>query len=382
MQAPLLLVGDGWQNPTGLARIARDLHQVLQEEFSPILVGYHPPAVLVGGGEHLQSFSYLGEDWGASSVIEWIAARYDVYAPGVLLVVWDPDRAAYYRTLVRKHLPGWALWGYFAVDGHDQRGMIGQPAETAIRDFDRVLAYTRYGAEILSRTRGRPVEALPHGHSILQPPFFDHSVMTGLHPRYAHAGDGYVIGCVATNQPRKDLNLFVAVLAELRRMGEKAYGWLHTDELIKAWDVPQLVAIHAMQRYLRVTTGAMTDLQLQQCYMACRATICVGRGEGFGYPIVESLACGTPCLAMDYAGGAEITPKPFRYGWQGIDYTNRYAIGRPLAVPKLVAQQVYDTVRGAFVEQAAYCTGSVAHLHWDSLRGRWQQWVREGMEGL
>ncbi len=31
-----------------------------------------------------------------------------------------------------------------------------------------------------------------------------------------------------------------------------------------------------------------------------------GLGEGFGYPIVESLACGTPVAHVRYGGGAEL----------------------------------------------------------------------------
>lgn len=384
MQAPLLLVGDGWQNPTGLARIARDLHAVLAE-FTPLHLGFHPPALLVSGdGSPTRwSFSHLGDDWGASSVIEWIAAHYDPYAPGVLLVVWDPDRASHYHRLAKQYLPGWSLWGYFAVDGHNPHGILGDPAAAAIRGFDRVLAYTSYGAQVLSATRnGQPVDWLPHGHAIKQPPYFDHTVLDKLCPRFARAADAYMVGCVATNQPRKDLNLFIAAIAELRRRGERAYGWLHTDEIVKAWNIAELMGIHAMQRYIRVTTGQLSDLDLLQCYSGCRVTLCVGRGEGFGYPIIESLACGTACLSMDYAGGAEITPKQYRYCWQGMDYTNRYAIGRPLAHLPQVVDLLQRVAGERSPESEAYCTGSVAHLHWDNLRGPWQAWVREGMEGL
>jgi glycosyltransferase involved in cell wall biosynthesis len=386
MTAPLIVLGDGWQNPTGLARIARDLHAVLAEEFQPHHVGYHPPAVVVGSDADARrwSFSHLGEDWGASTVIDWITERFDPQAPGVLLIVWDPDRASHYVRLARRYLPGWELWGYFAIDGHNRIGKIGDPASFAVHQFDRVLGYTSYGAGVLSRTCSKEIAWLPHGHAIKQPPYFDSTVLDRLHPRYARAGAGaYMIGCVATNQARKDMGLFVETLAALRASGEQAYGWLHTDELVKAWDIPQLIGIYSMQKYLRVTTGQLSDEQLQQCYQGCRVTVCIGRGEGFGYPIVESLACGTPCLSMDYAGGAEITPREFRYPWQGADYTNRYAIGRPLANVQQVAEMVRQIARQEDrQETAAYCRGSVAHLHWDSLRGRWQDWVREGMEGL
>lgn len=383
MRAPLIIVGDGWQNPTGLARIARDLHAIL-EPFAPIYVGYHPPAILVQGGERMKSFSHLGEDWGASSVIEWIAANTNPYAPGVLLVVWNPDRASHYLQLARKYLPGWAVWGYFAVDGHDVRGMIGEPAASAVRGCDRVLAYTQYGAGVLGQVRRSLVPHLPHGHAIGAVPYYDPTVLANFHPRWA-ASSGWMLGCVATNQPRKDLHLFFAVMAGLRAAGENAYGWLHTDELVRSWDIGQLMEIHAMQRYVRVTTGQLTDQDVWQCYGACSATICVGRGEGFGYPIIESLACGTPCLAMDYAGGAELTPWDDRYPWNGVDYTNFQGIGRPLGhVPSIVErlQQISRMTVEERRELAAYCTGSVAHLNWERLKGYWQEWVQEGMDGL
>jgi glycosyltransferase involved in cell wall biosynthesis len=108
----------------------------------------------------------------------------------------------------------------------------------------------------------------------------------------------------------------------------------------------------------------------------------VGRGEGFGYPIVESLACGTPCLAMNYAGGAELTPPPFRYPWYAVDATNVYAIGRPLADVEVVANRAQALLQHPTELLAAYCTGSVAHLQWSALAPRWQQWVKEGMEAL
>lgn len=381
MTAPLILVGDGWQNPTGLARIARDLHGVLAD-FQPVHVGFHPPGLLVQTSDRQLSFSAFADDYGASFVIDWILSRYQPHQPGVLFLVWDPSRVPTYLALARQHLPGWQVWGYFAVDGHTQYRTIGHEPGIVVRNVDRVLAYTQYGSQILSQVRGQRVPSLPHGHSIVKPPFFDHTAMTQYLPRLAYDPTAQVLGCVATNQPRKDLGLFVGLIAELRRRGRNVYGWLHTDVLQKAWNLPALVDLHGIGRWLRITTGALSDLQLQQLYMSCAATVCVGRGEGFGYPIVESQACGTRCLSMDYAGGAELTPKADRYPYLGVDATNQYAIGRPLADAAWIVARLEQVLDESYVERAAYCTGNVAHLHWDQIRGRWQEWVREGMEGL
>ena len=382
MNLPFYLLGDGWLNPTGLARIARDLREILQVH----QIGFHPPGLIVNGHPSQHSFGHLGEDWGAGFVCEWLRNRHpDPTAPGILCVIWDPSRAADYLIPMRRLLPEWQLWGYFAVDGHTKQGTLGGQIERAVIEFDRVTAYSEYGAKILKDIRHKPVTWLPHGHAIDQPPYFDPSLMRQLHPYWSRDDRGWLLGCVATNQPRKDLQLFIEVLSELRKQGERVYGWLHTDTLVKTWDLPQLVRAWQVEKILRVTTGQLTDGQMQQCYLACTATICVGRGEGFGYPIVESLALGVPCFAMDYAGGAEFTPQPFKYGWQGIDYTNAYAIGRPIGyATDLVARllELRQKTNDERREIEAYCRGSVAHLHWSSVGPRWQAWMQKGLEGF
>lgn len=386
MSVPFVILGDGWQNPTGLARIARDLATILEPLVEPYYIGYHPPALVIAPGPaRWHSFSHLGDDWGASTVIERLSKQFNPDVPGVLLVVWDPARAYYYLQL-KEYLPAWQLWGYFAVDGHNVHGSIGGGAAHAIRTFDRVLAYTEYGMGVLRKIRGRPVAALPHGHSV-EPPVFDPTALHRLIPRYAADPTAWVLGCVATNQPRKDLHLFMQVIAALRKQGEHVYGWLHTDELVKHWSVPELVDIHDVARWIRVTTAQLTDQQLWQYYRGCTMTLCVGRGEGFGYPTVESLACGTPAVGMDYAGGAEIIPVRWRYGWQGVDYSwNQYAIGRPLGSLELVlgalGRAAQDTREQGYRGIVAHCQGTVAHLDWRRLTPRWESWVRQGMENL
>lgn len=390
MQTPFVILGDGWQNPTGLARIARDLTAVLDDVAQPWYLGYHPPALAVIPGQtpRYVSFSHLGEDWGAETVVTWLLQQFpQTTLPGVLLVVWDPARAFFYSHL-KQYLPGWQLWGYFAVDGHNVNGSIGSGAAHAIKTFDRVLAYTEYGMQIMRPIRGRSVSALPHGHTIETIPGLDLAVMQQLFPRWAK-DDGWLIGCVATNQRRKDLHLFFSTIKELRQAGENVYGWLHTDTLVKGdgWDIPELVDQFGLQRWIRVTLPPLTDEQLRSCYQACTLTICVGRGEGFGYPIVESLACGTPVTGMDYAGGAELIPARWRYGWSGVDYShNQYAIGRPLADQRSVLQAIdliMDDVRNSNLsETMVYCAGSVAHLKWSALQARWESWVRQGLKEL
>jgi glycosyltransferase involved in cell wall biosynthesis len=382
VQPPVYLLGDGWGVPSGLGRIARDLSAVLELP----QIGYHPPATVVRGGENQYSFSHLDTDYGAATVVEWLAGRHDPQLPGVLCVIWDPSRAFHYLAPMRRYLPEWQLWGYFAVDGHDINGSLSGSLAEAVQKFDRVTAYTKYGADILRPLHDKPVSYLPHGISIERGYYQEEAqlevVRRRLIPRFDGPSGDWLVGCVATNQPRKDLHLFVETIAKLRAEGQRVWGWLHTDTVYRHWSVPELLNVHKVSKWIRVTVGVLPDSELHQLYAACRATICVGRGEGFGYPIVESLGCGTPCLAIAYAGGAELTPPQWRYPYHALAYDNVYGIGRPIASADSLVGMLYQIAASDRDELRAYCRGAVRYLHWDYLARRWQTWLKKGLEAL
>jgi glycosyltransferase involved in cell wall biosynthesis len=196
--------------------------------------------------------------------------------------------------------------------------------------------------------------------------------------------DDRIIGCVATNQPRKDLGLYFQTLVELKERGIPIFGWLHTDVLVKSWSVQELVMVCGLQRQMMVSTGNYSDAQLQALYQACAVTIAPGLGEGFGYPIVESLAAGVPVVHGDYAGGRELIPRrEWRFPVREMRLEGIYALQRPV----FRAEDVANAIERAWAWQASvglsvaqdYCRGAVAHLDWPSLWPRWQGWIRQGL---
>lgn len=385
---PFVIVSDGPNEPTGLGRIARDLaSQIVGDPvLGPLLDLVHiggPPIPHFPAWPHVpMGETERGDDWGSSFVAQFYRSKWGT-TPGILWVIWDPSRLAAY---VGTDLPV-QVWSYPAVDGVNRNGGIGGPAGDAISRADRVIAYTRWASQHLRPLRSEPLVYLPHGLTTpLYAPATEEEFgwalsQIGPHKRLKDR----IIGCIATNQPRKDLALFCDTLAELQARGHKVYGWLHTDTLVKAWSIPELIAVTNLGRRLTVSTY-FDDRELAVMLQTCSVTIAPGLGEGFGYPIVESLASGVPVVHGDDAGGKELVPKiEWRFPVRERRSDGIYAVRRPVFRAEDVANAIERVWRwkeevGYHVAEA-YCRGAVAHLDWASLWGRWRTWIKQGLEG-
>jgi glycosyltransferase involved in cell wall biosynthesis len=384
-RTPLMLVGDGPQETSGLGRILRDLGTRIAASDLPVELvsvgGPVPPVWRSWPHYPLDERLHRGEDWGASYV-ELLWASHFGKRPGVLWVIWDPSRLVYYQGLQApvQH------WGYPAIDAGNRIGSIGGPAGQAVAQLDRVLAYGRWASTVIKTVREDPVPYLPHGIdlAVTQPAEKDLQAWAQQQLGPQKKRGDLVIGCVATNQARKDLGLYFQALADLQARGWPVYGWLHTDTLVKAWSIVQLVEDCGLARRVTVSTGEITDRQLAALYQACDVTIAPGLGEGFGYPIIESLANGVLVVHGDYGGGRELIPrKEWRFPVREIRLEGVYALQRPVFRADDVANAVECAI--AWKKQvgtetsAAYCRGAVAHLDWTALWPRWYSWIKAGL---
>lgn len=385
-----VVLGDSPRMPTGLGRISGDiaahLHQASDRlGIQLVQVGweYGRPAL-----HHipwdLVTFPEIAQDWGAGQILPFIEgerARLGLTARQVvLLTVWDPARCFEYRQAE------YDLWGYFAVDGHNRNGSFGGPAADTVNWYDRVLAYTAYGAGVLRKVldahgdTDSPVHYLPHGH------YWGEAEYAQAQQDAQPPAEGWRLGCVASNTPRKDLGLFFAVIAELRAGGERVYGWLHTDELVTgAWSIPELLEVYKVDpSWIQVTLPPAGDAWLRAMYASCAVTLAPGRGEGFCYPIIESYAMGRPVVHADYAGGRELTMAEGRMVPAAFDETNPYCVRRPLLHAGDVAGRCQQLAHQMLERSdlGPFYAGSVAHLQWQHCWPRWETWVRQGLQQL
>src|SRR5207244_869527 len=120
------------------------------------------------------------------------------------------------------------------------------------------------------------------------------------------------LGCIMTNQPRKDWGVLLGAVAEIRRDRPtmKLRVLCRTDDLFLHWNIPALIDDYGLtDGTVEVALGQLPDEELSWWYSACDLTVLPSLGEGFGYPIVESLACGVPCVHVNYGGGAELVKR-------------------------------------------------------------------------
>jgi glycosyltransferase involved in cell wall biosynthesis len=378
---PFLLLGDGPTEPTGLGRIARDLAAILQELPIQLVQVGGPSLPPFRAWEHYPlTEADRGEDWGAAYVSELYRWRFG-RQPGILLAVWDPARLYSY---LGADLPV-QRWAYTAIDSSNAYGSVGGPAREALAHFDRVLAYGRYGSEIIRTIRDR-VSYLPHG--LVLSTFSTRATADEWDWAWsvigAYRGKRLLIGAVMANQPRKDFGLFFHTLGTLRDRGLKVHGWLHTDVLVKAWAVQQLVEDFSLRKQITVTTDQFSDRELAVLYQQCDCTILPSLGEGFGYPICESLAAGVPVVHGDFGGGAELLPKrEWRFPVREVRLDSVYAMKRPVFRAEDAANAIERALgwqQQAGAAAIPYLQGAVAHLDWSQLRGRWLSWIRQGLD--
>jgi len=321
---PLLFLSDNPTLPTGLGRITRDL-ATLASRLPQWRVG-----VMGRGGTGTRQLPFVlypfdaVRQWG-EDLIEGVWQDFAGAERGVVFTIWDASRLHWFArpeymaadpraaSLVRFLQAGhFDRWGYFPIDSTGPGDRLTTQTQATLLGYDRILAYTEWAADLVRRSIGgaqataRRLDWIPHGlNTGTFRPRDRQGCREAFGQGYFHEND-IVIGCVATNQARKDWGLAAQVGALLKqRYGKRLRLWWHIDTTDRAWSINALLADYGLAQATLLTTDQLTDAQMSTGYAACDATIHVG-SEGFGYPIAESLASGVPAITGAYAGGAEL----------------------------------------------------------------------------
>lgn len=168
---PLMLMSDSPSQVSGLARITKDIALIAAEqpEFRVATYGR-------GGLGSIQlpfhQYDFAEERQWGEQTLQDVWTDFSRSEPGVLLTIWDPSRLGW---LARPRMGGdlrrwlerrpFKLWGYIPVDSFGPHGRLTGFVRDCLQGFDRLLAYTLWGKQVLEDTLDREVDWLPHGYN-------------------------------------------------------------------------------------------------------------------------------------------------------------------------------------------------------------------------
>lgn len=372
---PLLLVGDGPDSTTGLGRIGHDLAW-LASSMPDFQVGYLGRGAMGRARFPWVSYCYPASgQWGE----DYIERAWDDLAGnrrGVIMTIWDASRLLWFadpRGIPQESFlrsGRFEKWAYLMADAAGVNP-FALPEEQAhvVSQYDRAAMASQFAMGLAARVKGPDLDWLPHpiNREVYKPMgrVFGRSAF-GVRPNET------LIGCVMTNQSRKH---WPTVMEAITKLSGKPRLWIHTDLLSHYWDIRALTVEYGLVDQVIYEGRALSDTEMAMRYSACDVTVVISGGEGFGYPVAESLSCGVPVLTGFYGAQAELTKWRVDPVTTIIDTSHN--VRRAIYDAQDVARELSHILD--VKPSPDDCCKLVEHLNMAQLGLVWQKWFRRGL---
>jgi len=196
--------------------------------------------------------------------------------------------------------------GYFALDG----GPFYPPWEPMLKDVDELVTMSEFSREVFQQgLPSRKIHVIYHGVDATAFRPLPERDRLKSHERFRGK---FVIGCVARNQPRKNIPALVQAFALLCEKIDNLHLFLHMNPCDVGYDIVTLLRRYRLEGHADVSGPdfslhqALEDEQLNRLYNIFDVTVLPSVAEGFGLPIIESFAAGVPVVATDYSACTEL----------------------------------------------------------------------------
>ena len=194
-----------------------------------------------------------------------------------------------------------------------RRVLLNRPlVDLAARRADAIITVSESAKRDIVRLYGSQAERIHVVHEAAAPsfqPVRDRAVLARVRERYDLA-DRFIL-YVGTIEPRKNLPKLIEGFASRRKSGQLPhqlvcagpYGWLSRDieDLIDRLQIEDAVRF----------TGYVPFGDLAALYSLAEMFVFPSLYEGFGLPVIEAMACGTPVVtghvaALEEVGGGAV----------------------------------------------------------------------------
>lgn len=198
---------------------------------------------------------------------------------------------------------------WFPSDGG---GGLPKGCESILKKIDCPVAMAEFGAKQVKDYHNLDVKHIPHGVDSKAFYPLEKSEKEELRKKWGFT-DKFVVGVVARNQPRKNLDRTIKTFRLVADKIPNAVLFLHLDpndpaqpmfkihSLITKYNLENRVVYSGMNAFNGFPQTEMNNVyNLMDCFFLSTS------GEGFGIPIIEAMSCEVPVIATNYTTTPEL----------------------------------------------------------------------------
>lgn len=240
--------------------------------------------------------------------------------------------------------------GWIPIDGP-----FTEKWANCVRNFHRIVAYSRFGYKELRKffppsridyvPHAIPLDYAPQGEKT------DEATRSMLNQKYGIPEDAFLVVNVGANVgPRKEMPLMMKTFARFVNEGhDDAHLYLHTNAHApwpKGYDLITWRRMIEMEEHIHFPVHdpilvPYSDSDLAKIYSTADVYWQNSVAEGFGLPIAESMACGTPVIIPNNSAQKEF----LTYGEEGDTtyrkFTGNYSRG---VLAESVPRDIYEQI--------------------------------------
>lgn len=224
----------------------------------------------------------------------------DVLKPDKLVTLGDLSFFNYFKD-IRFNDTKWIP--YYPVDGD----YIPESYRKLLPLASKRVTMSNYATN-LTKELGFDCETIYHG--------IDENVFKPLNKQEIKEkyklNEKFIIGCVARNQARKMLPRLLKIFKIFAKDKEDAILYLHTNPIHpRGHNIPSLIRKLNLQGKVKISNkdtlfSGFNPTKMNEIFNLFDIHALTTSGEGFGMPVIESMACGVPNIATDCTSLTEL----------------------------------------------------------------------------
>lgn len=357
--AKIVYMSDSPTLPTGYGRVSKELTIALHESGHDVTViawGFQ------NGMENPFPFKMIPCNTRNDNFGEDILARViREQSPDIVFTLGDPWMTEWLPYMEERKTVAWV--SYFPIDGSP----IPLNWHEWLRNIDVPVVFSKFAFNLVKDVIGREPVYIPHGvdTNVFKPLENKKDVRKSIMGR---EDDLFVVGCVARNQPRKNLPALIRAFSEFSKNKKDVALYLHTQIRDVGWNIDELIERYEIEDKSYCTNNmqalrGVPDSNLNEIYNVFDVFALPTMAEGFGLPILEAHSAGLPVLVTNFSACPDIV----------VDRQELVKVKDTLIMGRNIEQAIIDTddlVRKLNIFYREWKSNGSRKIHEIGIKGR------------